>query len=121
MFVFKRLVKRKIKAFDDENTTPSDFTLFVKGLPHDYKASELKIFFEQKGLNNQKIEVACISQVYNIEYYVQQVRKLEKLKGTLAYVEDYIKLYNKHPSTPCCAKYNYSRNQLNLQINSITR
>ena len=120
IFTLKRYFKKKVYEFDSENITPSDFTVWVKDLDSNYRPEQLKEFYEKRGLGkNSNLEVSCISPVYDIKTYVEKVRTLERCKGDLSYLEDYIKKYGKYPSSPCCSKTNYSKTYLNTQIRTI--
>ena len=117
MFIFKRFLKRKTQLFDLDNTTPSDFTVWVKGLPLNYKQDELRKFLVKNAVRGkQNVEISALVPVYDIKYYVQQVRELEKFKGLLCYAEDYRKKYRKNPPNPCCSSGVYNVKRLRLRI-----
>lgn len=123
-FILKRFMKKKTHKFDYENITPSDFTVWVKDIENDYKKDELHSFFQTRGLGKRyKLEVNSVSPVFDIEIYVKQVRKLEKLKGDLSYSEDYRKKYKANPSSSgcCCIRKNYNIKYLKRHIENIQK
>jgi hypothetical protein len=122
MFIFKRFLKRKTQNFDFNHTTPSDFTVWVRDLPFNYKQIELKNFLLKKAVRGrQNVEISAISPVYDIKFYVQQVRKMEHYKGTLSYVEDYRKKFKKNPPNPCCKSGNFNIKRLKANISNIQK
>ena len=122
MFILKRVFKKRTYEFDEDHTTPSDFTVWVKDLDPNYNPLEIKAFYEKRGLGKgSKLEVSAVSPVYDIEIYVQKVRKLQEAKGDLLFLEEYFKRYDKKPSTSCCAGKNYSKAYLTMEITSLER
>lgn len=119
-FILRHFLKTKFKKFDVDAVTPSDFTVWVKGLNSNYNPKELIKHFETKALGkNKPTEVSCISVVYDIGFYVKQVRKLKELKDTLFYIQDYRNRYKKNPGMSCCPKHSYSTAKLNREIKAI--
>jgi len=122
MFILKRYLKRKTLNFDLNATTPSDFTVWVRNLPLSYKVEDLKNFLMKKAVRGkQTVDISVVTPVYDIKYYVKQVRELEKYKGTLCFVEDYRKKYRKHPGPPCCKSRIYNIKYLRAKIKNIEK
>ena len=88
----------KIKAqsieIDTLLTTPSDFTLVVRGLPHDYKPDDLRSHIE-KHFQMRNMKIANLVPTYDISEYMQTTLLLNDWKFQYKLVKNYHKKYNK--------------------------
>ena len=118
--ILKGSFKKISYTFGNKCITPSRFTIWVKNLNSNYDPSELKTFYEEKGLGKgNSLEVECVSPVYDIGPFVHNARKLEQLKGILSYIEEYNIKYGRYPPDAFCSKTSYNKENLIETINVI--
>lgn len=64
---------------DEENITPSDYALYVRGIPVDVSEDEIKTSFESQW-ESDKIEVHSVDRIYDCGEIISKERKLMDLK-----------------------------------------
>ena len=89
---FKRRTYNSISRIRNEEVTPSDFTIMIRGLSKDYEPDDLKSMFESMGKS-----VYSVSPVYDIRDYVKDVNNLIGLYKDLYTVQFAIETTSKRP------------------------
>ncbi len=89
--ICKVYIKRTNKSVDVMNDTPADWTLMVKGMPQSEPIEAIKRNFEQYGAppgKNIPCYVKKINRAYNLDEYLKQEKKVNKLKTELKKIRD---------------------------------
>ncbi len=77
-----------LESVDRFSDTPSDYTLYVKGLPKDEDPEHIKYNMEVNGtLGTIDCEVKKISMVYDCSTYEKHLKKVDEVKTKLAIAE----------------------------------
>lgn len=121
---FRSFVKAKIIEIDEINITPSDFTLWVQGLPRDTDFDDLKKMFEIKSPSGAiENQIVGVSPAYMIEDYLKNNKKINQLNSRLNYIQEYKLKYGSYPVKQyCCCKKEYQTEQeLELKINGLKK
>lgn len=101
MWIMKTINEKSID-YDTANTTPSDFTLIVRGLPSGYKPEELQKHIEDH-FKSKDMKIAVIVPTYNISEYVECTKMLADYRFQYQLVKSYEETF-KEPMkmTKCC-------------------
>lgn len=84
----KRKINEKSGELDLSLTTPSDFTVWFKGLPSDYSHEELEEFLVTKA--STSIKLVNIVSTYDIKDFVKVTEKILKLSNELEFIKEYM-------------------------------
>ncbi|CAG9329705.1 unnamed protein product [Blepharisma stoltei] len=86
--------KERAVEIDIDLTTPSDFTLWVKGLPKSYTKEELSEHFRKNGNDeNTNIEIVNIVLTHDIKLFTKITRELVWWKIRESYLREYQHFY----------------------------
>lgn len=86
-FISKILLNKSVE-FDLNLTTPSDFTLWIKGLPKEYTAEELEEFFITKS-KQSSVRIVNINSAYDIREFVKVSKSLLEWETTLEFIKNF--------------------------------
>ncbi|OMJ68561.1 hypothetical protein SteCoe_33950 [Stentor coeruleus] len=86
-FISKIILNKSVE-FDLNLTTPSDFTLWIKGLPKEYTTEELEEFFITKSKQNN-VRIANINSAYDIREFVKVSKSLLEWETTLEFIKNF--------------------------------
>lgn len=101
MWVIGKIKSQSIEI-DTFLTTPSDFTLIVRGLPNDYKPEDLRSHIE-KHFQMRNMKIANFVPTYDISEYMETTSLLNDWKFQYKLVKNYQNKYNKPMQvTKCC-------------------
>ena len=104
----RRRLNSKEEEIDLSITTPSDYTVHVKGLPKQVTEEEVKKFFEENGRSDGKqAKVIKVNFPYDISEYVDINKQAEDIKEKIKLIKDYTEEHNgEKPQVKfcCCFK-----------------
>lgn len=101
LLAFYPWVLRKTKEIsteiDSAQTTPSDFTLMIKGLPENYTAEDIKAHIQEHFMH-YKPEIISLVLAYDTNEYIECCKTLSEWEFKREYVKNYTKKYGKLPT-----------------------
>jgi RNA recognition motif-containing protein len=75
-------------AMDIDATTPSDYTLWIKGLPPDFKEAEVIEFFSNYGRRDGKpTEIVKCTRLHDINNFVKLSREANEYREMVALID----------------------------------
>lgn len=98
-----RKTKETSTEIDSVQTTPSDFTLMVKGLPEDYTAEDIKAHIQEHFMHH-KPEIINLVLAYDTNEYIECCKTLSEWEFKKEYVKKYTEKYGKPPTIKKCCK-----------------
>ena len=97
-----KMIKEKSIEYDTNNTTPSDFTLIVRGLPTGYKQEDLQNHIE-KNFQGKELKVVLIIPTYKISGYMECTKLLADWRFQFQLVKNFEEKFNEPMKiTKCC-------------------
>lgn len=102
MWIVKSIKEKSIE-YDTINTTPSDFTLIVRGLPSEYKQNELQEHIE-KNFQGKNFKIVLIVPTYKISEYVECTKLLADWRFQYQLVKNYEEKFKEPMKIKKCCK-----------------
>jgi len=97
-----KMIKEKSIEYDTKNTTPSNFTLIVKGLPSEYRPEELQKHME-KFFVSKDLNIFQILPTYKISEYLDCEKLLADWRFRYQLVKNFEEKFNEPMKiTKCC-------------------
>ena len=115
-------MREKIIEIDEINITPSDFTVWIKGIPYDTDFKDLQRFIENNSYPGTKAEVVAVSPAYLISDYVAKVREKKALQNKINYLREYKLKHGEDPKkeTLCFSSKYPTEEELNADLAEVT-
>ncbi len=94
---------KKDHELDLDVITPSDYTILVKGLGHDFDAKEVEQYFTEYGREDgEKIEIVKSNVAYDIGDFTELFREKCDLEAKKAILDEYKHRKEEPPPIICC-------------------
>lgn len=120
IFYFRKFIKDKIVQIDENNVTPSDFTVVVKGVSDKIDLNEFVEYFKQNSVgDSQIVEIAAVSPAYDISEYVRKDKQLKKIKKLIKFIEEFEEKKGKAPERDKWCRKILSKQELLLDVEKI--
>jgi hypothetical protein len=112
---------RKEFDIDINLTTPSDYTLWVRGLGKKIDTEDVKTFFSENGRRDGKpVDIVKVNIPYDISDYVDAIRDHTDIKEKILYLDEYMEKHDGARPTEgacCCFRKEFpTKEELELQL-----
>ena len=118
--LLRRKLVKKEEEIDISITTPSDYTVIVKGLPKQVTEEEVRNFFQENGRSDGKpAKVMKVNFPYDISEYVAVNRRAESIKQKIKFIDEQIESQGELPQIRfccCCKKDMESKEELQKEL-----
>jgi RNA recognition motif-containing protein len=86
--IYRIFCINQIASMDMDDITPSDYTLWIRGLPKDFVASEVIEFFSRFGRKDgAPVDIVKLTRLYDIGDFVTSSRALKEYRDQLGLYE----------------------------------
>lgn len=96
--ILRTFQMKKEYEIDVSVTTPSDYTLWVRGLEAQFDENEVKEFLEENGRpDGKRAEIIKTNIPYYVSDYIDDIRDHSDLKEKIMYIDEYELDHNEYP------------------------